>query len=60
MTIIRIKIEDSGAHWHKRIWLFGIPVYHRHDYTKGEANRTVGFNAMPYNPIDVDDEYEEG
>ena len=59
MAIVRITINDNGEHWHKRIWLFGIPLYHRHDYTKGESNRTIGFNTMSYNPIDVDDEYEE-
>lgn len=46
MSFIEIEITDDGEHWHKRIKLLGLMVYNRHDFTKGEERRTVGFNAM--------------
>lgn len=58
MTVVRIEIKDCGGHWHKKVWVFGIPVYHRHYYSEKPQNRTVGFNVMPYNPVDVDDDNE--
>lgn len=56
MTIIEVSIHDEGEHWHKRVKLFGLTLYHRHDFTKGAEKRTVGFNVMPSDPVDVDDE----
>ncbi len=49
------------GHWHKEIRVFGVPVYHRHDYTDEEKKRAIGFNSMPYAPVDVDEDnyYEE-
>jgi len=35
MTIIEVSIHDEGDHWHKTVKLFGLTVYHRHDFTKG-------------------------
>lgn len=57
MTLIKISINDNGEHWEKKISLFGICVYHRHDFTKNaDKKKTVGFNVMPSDPVDVDDE----
>lgn len=57
MAIVRITINDYGKHWHKRVWLFGIPIYHRHDFTEEEKKKTAGFNTLPFNPVDVEEEY---
>lgn len=59
MSLIEIEINDNGEHWHKRIKLLGLTVYHRHDFTKGEERRTVGFNVMAPVPGDIEDEYQE-
>lgn len=56
MIIIEVSICDEGQHWHKTVKLFGLTVYHRHDFTKNADKKTVGFNVMPSNPVDVDDE----
>ncbi len=57
MTIIKVSIHDEGEHWHKTVKLFGLTIYHRHDFTKGADNKkTIGFNVMPSDPVDVDDE----
>lgn len=57
MNIIEVSIHDEGGHWHKRISLFGIPVYHRHDFTKGAEKKAVGFNVYhPTNLVEVEDE----
>lgn len=57
MTIIEVSIHDEGEHWHKAVKLFGLTVYHRHDFTKNaDKKKTVGFNVMPSNPVYVDDE----
>lgn len=59
--IFSVEITDKGEHWHKEIRIFGVLVYHRHDYTKGGRQRTCGFNTMPYAPVDVseDDGWED-
>lgn len=61
MTFVRIEIKDFGEHWHRRVWVLGMLVYHRHDYTKGKRERTAGFNTMPFSPVEIEDEdyYEE-
>lgn len=43
--MIRIEITDTGEHWHKRISLFGITIYYRHDYTEVATKPTtiIGF-----------------
>lgn len=56
MPIIQITINDNGEHWEKKISLFGICVYHRHDFTKEPEKKTVGFNVMASVPGDVEDE----
>lgn len=35
--MIKIDIHDDGEHWHKTMKVFGITVYHRHDYTKNNT-----------------------
>lgn len=54
-------VTDKGQHWHKEIRVFGVLVYHRHDYTEENKKRTVGFNSMPYahTDVDEDDRWEE-
>lgn len=56
MPIINIYIHEEGEHWSKTVKLFGLTVYHRHNFTKNADKKTVGFNVMPYDPINVDDE----
>lgn len=58
MTLLKITINDDGEHWDKKISVFGIVVYHRHDFTKESEKRirTVGFNVMPSNPVEIEDE----
>ena len=56
MSIIEVSIHYEGEHWHKRISLFGIPVYHRHDFTKDAEKKAVGFNVYPTNIVEVEDE----
>lgn len=57
MTINEVSIHDEGDHSHKTVKLFGLTVYHRHDFTKdADKKKTVGFNIMQYDPVDVDDE----
>lgn len=46
MTLIDIDINDNGEHWHKRVSVLGICIFHRHDYTKNPKKRSVGFNTM--------------
>ncbi len=58
-SILSVKITDNGRHWHKEIRVFGVPVYHRHDYTEEDKKRTIGFSSMPYVPVDVDEDWEE-
>lgn len=58
MTLLKITINDDGEHWHKTVKLFGLTVYHRHDFTKEpeKRSRTVGFNVMPSDPVEIEDE----
>lgn len=56
MAIIKVSIYDEGEHWIKRISIFGIPVYHQHDFTKGAEKKTVGFNVYPSNLVEIEDE----
>ena len=58
MTLLKITINDDGEHWDKKISVFGIVVYHRHDFTKDseKRSRTVGFNVTPSNLVEVEDE----
>ncbi len=58
-SILSVKITDKGRHWHKEIRVFGVLVYHRHDYIEENQRRAVGFNTMPYAPIDIDEDWEE-
>lgn len=61
MSLIEVSIRDEGEHWHKRISLFGIPLYHRHDFTKDAEKKCVGFNVYPSNlvEVEVEDYYPE-
>lgn len=56
MTLIKISINDNGEHWEKKISVFGICVYHRHDFTKEPEKRAVGFDTAASVPGDVEDE----
>lgn len=56
MTLIDIDINDNGEHWHKRVSVLGICVYHRHDYTKNAEKRSVGFNTMAPVSGEIEDE----
>ena len=58
MTLLKITINDDGEHWDKKISVFGIVVYHRHDFTKEseKRSRTVGFNVMPSDPVEIEGE----
>lgn len=58
MTLIDIDINDNGEHWHKRVKVFGLTVYHRHDFTKDKKERTVGFNTMALVSGEIDDDYD--
>lgn len=42
MPLIKISINDDGEHWEKKISLFGVCVYHRHDFAKESEKKTVG------------------
>lgn len=57
MALIKVTIQDDGEHWDKRISVFGIAVYHRHDFTKEteEKSRCIGFNAAASVFCDADD-----
>lgn len=60
MSLIEIDINNNGEHWHKKVSVLGICVYHRHDYTKNAEKRSVGFNTMAQVPGEIeDDEYWE-
>lgn len=55
MAIIEVSIHDDGEHWYKRI-RFGIPIYHRHDFTKDAEKKAVGFNIYPTNLVEVEED----
>lgn len=49
MTIIEVSIHDEGEHWRKTVKLFGLTVYHRHDFTKDadkNKNRRLQCHAV--------------
>lgn len=54
--MIRIDIHDDGEHWCKTVKIFGITVYHRHDYTKDNEPRPIGFNSMAQISGEIEDE----
>lgn len=54
--LIKIIINDDGEHWEKKISVFGICVYHRHDHAKQSERKTIGFNVMASVPGEVEDE----
>lgn len=56
MSIIEVSIRDEGEHWHKTVKLFGLTVYHRHDFTKDAEKKCVGFNVYPTHLVEVEDE----
>lgn len=56
MSIIEVSIHDEGEHWDKTVKLFGLTVYHRHDFTKDAEKKCVGFNVYPTNLVEVEDE----
>lgn len=56
MTLLKITINDDGEHWDKTVKLFGLTVYHRHDFTKDAEKKCVGFNVYPTNLVEVEDE----
>lgn len=55
MSIIEVSIYDEGEHWHKTVKLFGLTVYHRHDFTKDAEKKAVGFTVYPTNLVEVED-----
>lgn len=54
--MITIDIHDDGEHWHKTVKIFCLTVYYRHDYTKNNEPRPIGFNSMAQIPCDIEDE----
>ena len=54
--MIKIDINDDGEHWHKTVKIFGITVYHCHDYTKNNEPRPIGFNSMAQISCEIEDE----
>lgn len=56
MPLIQISITDNGEHWEKKIPLFGICVYYRHDYAKVPQRRPVGFQVFDSSIVEVEDE----
>lgn len=57
MSIIEISIRDEGEDWRKTIKLFGITVYRRHDFSKDNKPRPVGFATFPDAIVEVEDEF---
>lgn len=56
MKLSQIEIKDDGEHWHKTIKIFGLTIYHRHNYTKEYKPRPVGFLQFPDSIVEVEDE----
>lgn len=56
MSLIKVSIRDEGEHWDKTVKLFGLTVYHRHDFTKDAEKKCVGFNVYPTNLVEIEDE----
>lgn len=59
MTLLKITINDDGEHWDKTVKLFGLTVYHRHDFTKDYKPRPIGFITFPDAIVEVEDEFDE-
>ena len=55
MAIIQISINDTDEHWDKQIRIFGILIYHRHDYTSTNMKGRIGFNSGHYCPGEIFD-----
>lgn len=53
---INISISEEGEHWDKEVRLFGILIYHRHDYTNAPTSRPTGFTIYPAEPVSVESE----
>lgn len=56
--MIKIDIHFDGEHWDKTVKIFGITVYHRHDYTKDYKPRPIGFVTYPDSIVEVVDEFD--
>lgn len=56
MKILEINIKDEGEHWYKEIRLFGLLMYARHDYTKYQEKRPIGFQVFPDSIVEVVEE----
>lgn len=54
--MIKIDIHDDGEHWYKTVKIFGITVYHRHDYSKINEQRPIGFNTLAPISGEIEDE----
>lgn len=54
--MIKIDIHDDGEHWYKTVKIFGITVYHRHDYAKINEQRPIGFNTLAPISGEIEDE----
>jgi len=54
--VLKINISNNGKHWDKKVSIFGIPIYHRHDYTAEPERKTVGFNCLPSDLVEIDDD----
>lgn len=56
MSIIEVSIHDEGEHWDKKVKVFGIPVYHRHNFTKNVEKKAVGFSTLAPVSGEIEDE----
>lgn len=56
MHLVSIDITDNGEHWEKTIRILGIPIYHRHDFTKEPERKPIGFQVFESNLVEVVDE----
>lgn len=56
MPIVKVTITQEGEHWDKEVRLFGILVYHRHDYTDSPDSHPIGFTIYPAEPVAVESE----
>ena len=58
MSLLKINIKNEGENWHKRIYLFGIMIYHRHEYKElPKPIQPIGFNTGQYCPGEILEEY---
>lgn len=56
MKLIQIEIKDDGEHWYKTVKIFGITVYHRHEYSKNNEQRPIGFSTLAPISGEIEDE----